>query len=95
MTAEDEALLRICLARHTPLANGPAMTLRTCLYTNTPDEHFIIDTLPGNEDVIVASPCSGHGYKFASVIGEILADLAIAGESRFDLAMFRMGRFAD
>jgi sarcosine oxidase len=93
-TAADEALLRVCLARYAPLANGPVMTLRTCLYTNTPDEHFIIDTLPGNEDVIVASPCSGHGYKFASVVGEILADLATTGASRFDLSMFRIGRFA-
>jgi sarcosine oxidase len=75
-TAEDEALLRVCLARYLPDANGPVMSLRACLYTNTPDEHFIIDTLPGNADVIVASPCSGHGYKFASVVGEIIADLA-------------------
>jgi sarcosine oxidase len=93
-TAEDEALLRLCLARYMPLANGPVMTLRTCLYTNTPDEHFIIDTLPGNDDVIVASPCSGHGYKFASVIGEILADLATTGRSALPLDMFRLGRFS-
>jgi len=92
-TAEDEALLRVCLARYLPQANGPVMTLRTCLYTNTPDEHFIIDALPGNQEVIVASPCSGHGYKFASVIGEILADLATTGKSRFDLSMFRLSRF--
>jgi sarcosine oxidase len=94
-TADDEALLRVCLARYAPLANGPVMALRTCLYTNAPDEHFIIDTLPGDENVIVASPCSGHGYKFASVVGEILADLAITGASRFDLSMFRIGRFAE
>jgi sarcosine oxidase len=93
-TAEDEALLRVCLARYMPDGNGPATRLARCLYTNTPDEHFILDSLPGNEDVIVASPCSGHGYKFASVIGEILADLATTGRSRFDLTMFKLGRFA-
>jgi sarcosine oxidase len=93
-TAEDEALLRVCLERYLPDANGPAVALSTCLYTNTPDERFIIDTLPGNPDVIVASPCSGHGYKFASVIGEILADLAISGQTRFDLGMFRLDRLA-
>jgi sarcosine oxidase len=93
-TAEDEALLRLCLARYAPDANGPTMALRTCLYTNTPDEHFIIDTLPGNEAAIVASPCSGHGYKFASVVGEILADMATGRKPAFDLAMFRLGRFA-
>jgi sarcosine oxidase len=92
-TREDEALLRICLARYTPEANGPVMSLRACLYTNAPDEHFIIDSLPGEAEVIVASPCSGHGYKFASVIGEIIADLATKGESAFDLSMFRLGRF--
>ena len=69
------------------------MALHTCLFTNTPDEHFIIDGLPGAEDVIVASPCSGHGFKFARVVGEILADLATTGQSRFDLSMFRIDRF--
>jgi sarcosine oxidase len=92
--ADDEALLRACLARYMPDANGPVVRMASCLYTNTPDEHFIIDSLPGNDDVIVASPCSGHGYKFASVVGEILADLATTGRSRFDLAMFSFGRFA-
>ena len=51
------------------------------------------DTLPGNDDVIVASPCSGHGFKFASVIGEILADLATGDRSAFALDMFRLSRF--
>jgi len=64
------------------------------MFTVTPDEHFIIDTMPGNDDVIVASPCSGHGYKFASVVGEILADLAVGGSSRFDLSTFSLSRFA-
>jgi sarcosine oxidase len=91
--ADDEALLRVCL-RYMPEADGPMVRAASCLYTNTPDEHFIIDTLPGNADVIVASPCSGHGYKFASVIGEILADLATTGSSRFDLSMFGFSRFA-
>jgi sarcosine oxidase len=93
VAGEDEEALRWCLRRYFPEANGPVMTLRACLFTVTPDEHFIIDTLPGNDDVIVASPCSGHGYKFASAVGEILADLATTGKSRFDLSMFRMTRF--
>ena len=93
VTAEDEAVLRRCIARYFPGANGPVMSLHSCMFTNTPDEHFIIDTLPGHPEVVVASPCSGHGYKFASVVGEIIADLATTGQSRFDLAMFRLGRF--
>ena len=93
VTSEDEAVLRRCISRYFPGADGPAMALHACMFTNTPDEHFIIDRLAANPDVLVASPCSGHGYKFASVVGEIIADLATAGESRFDLTMFRMDRF--
>jgi sarcosine oxidase len=89
----DEAVLRHCLTRYFPEADGPVMSLRTCMFTNTPDGHFIIDTLPGQPEIMVVSACSGHGYKFASVVGEIVADLATSGESRFDLSMFRLGRF--
>lgn len=93
ITPADEAVLRHCLTRYFPEADGPVMSLRTCIFTNTPDGHFIIDTVPDHPEVVVVSACSGHGYKFASVIGEIVADLATAGESRFDLSMFRLGRF--
>jgi hypothetical protein len=93
VTAEDEAVLRRCIARYFPDADGPVMALHACLFTNTPDEHFVIDALPGAEDVLVISACSGHGFKFCPVIGEIVADLVTAGRSRFDLSMFRLGRF--
>jgi sarcosine oxidase len=89
---EDEAVLRAPVRRYFPRADGPTMGLAACIFTNTSDEHFVIGTLPGHEQVIVASPCSGHGYKFSGVIGEILADLAISGESRFDLSLFRLTR---
>ena len=71
------------------------MALRTCMFTNTPDEHFILDVLPGHPQVVVASPCSGHGFKFASVIGEILADLAQSGETPHDIELLRLSRFAE
>ena len=58
-----------------------------------PDGDFILDRLPGAPAVIVASPCSGHGFKFAPVIGEILADLATAGATRHDISRFRLTRF--
>lgn len=89
----DEEILRAFVSRYTPAANGPTLALRTCIFTNSPDEHFIIDTLADDERVIVASPCSGHGYKFCSVIGEILADLAIDGATRHDISLFRLDRF--
>jgi sarcosine oxidase len=89
----DEDILRAFTSRYTPAADGATLALRTCLFTNSPDEHFIIDKLPDDERVIVASPCSGHGYKFCSVIGEILADLAIDGSTRHDISLFALDRF--
>lgn len=93
-TERDEALLREALRAYFPDADGPALTLKCCLFTNTLDEHFVVDHLPGVPQVIVASPCSGHGYKFASVMGEVLADLASDRTPAFDLSLFRLGRFA-
>lgn len=81
-----------CLARYIPDAGGMPLSLRGCMYTVTPDEHFVLDHLPGLPQVLVASPCSGHGFKFASAIGEIMADLAIDGRSRFDLSPFSLNR---
>lgn len=87
------ASIQACLSRYIPDAAGDPLTLKGCLYTVTPDEDFIIDHLPGHPQVVFASACSGHGYKFASAIGEVLADLAVTGKSRFDLSAFRLGRF--
>jgi sarcosine oxidase len=86
------ALIRGFAARHVPDAAGEPLTLGGCIYTNVADEHFVIDRLPGMEQAIIASPCSGHGYKFASVMGEILADLAMGARPAFDLSMFRLDR---
>jgi sarcosine oxidase len=91
--AEDEEALRAGIRAYLPDADGPTLSFKTCLFTNTPDEHFVIDRYPDVPQVIVASPCSGHGFKFASVIGEILADLAQDREPAFDLSMFRLDRF--
>ncbi len=76
-----------------PDADGPTLRLAACLFTNTPDEHFVIDTLPGDPEVVVASPCSGHGFKFASVIGEVLADLALGKAPGSDISRFQVNRF--
>ena len=56
-------------------------------------EEFIVDRLPDDPRVIIASPCSGHGFKFAPVIGEILADLATKGATSHDISRFRLSRF--
>ena len=76
-----------------PAANGPLRRSIVCLYASTPDLHFIIDTHPTVEGVAFASACSGHGFKFAPVIGEILADLAITGRTDRPIQPFRSSRF--
>lgn len=65
----------------------------TCLYTVTPDSRFIIDRHPDSERIVVASPCSGHGFKHSAAIGEALAELVLTGKSRLDLAPFSLARF--
>jgi sarcosine oxidase len=90
----DERLLRDFAERYFPDGCGPTMDLQTCMFTNTPDNHFVIDVHPDYEQVSFASPCSGHGYKFASVIGEVMADLAETGITRHDISLFRLDRLA-
>jgi sarcosine oxidase len=92
-TAEDEAVIRAAIAEHLPAADGPLIAAKSCLYTMTPDGHFILDRLPQSPAIIIASPCSGHGFKFASVIGEIVADLVERGTTPHDISRFRLGRF--
>jgi sarcosine oxidase len=75
------------------LANGTLVQTATCKYTLTPDHHFVIGLHPDYANVTIASPCSGHGFKFASVIGEILADLAIDGATRHPIDLFDPKRF--
>ncbi len=89
----DEELLRDFGERYFPQGSGPTMALRACMFTNTPDEHFILDHHPAHRQVVLASPCSGHGYKFCSVVGEILADLATGdGVTRHDIGFLRLAR---
>jgi sarcosine oxidase len=64
----------------------------TCRYTMTPGEHFILDVHPEHRNIVVASPCSGHGFKFAPALGQILGDLATAGETSFDISRFQLDR---
>ena len=73
-----------------PLAEAAIDATETCLYTVTPDDHFRLGFLPARNDVIVASPCSGHGFKFSCLICSILADLAIQGQTATDIAPWRL-----
>ena len=93
-TAGDDEVerLRAILDRCLPGAAGPCVDRAVCMYTNTPDEHFRLGPHPEHPQVLVASCCSGHGFKFASAIGEALADLAEGKPPSVDLGLFAITR---
>ncbi len=91
----EVTVVRDLLAKYIPDANGPLRSATVCLYTNSPDENFILDTHPEHPAVFIASPCSGHGFKFSIAIGELIADDLMGEKPRFDLTPFRIGRFAE
>ncbi len=88
VTPEEVEDMRAVVRRFLPAADGVLRSTAVCLYTNTPDEHFWIDRHPRCPQVLIASPCSGHGFKFSPVIGEILADLVQGKRPQFDLSPF-------
>ena len=93
VTEADLRPLRSALHDVLPdLSRSPVRDSTTCIFTNTPDHDFVIDFHPEHSNVLISSPCSGHGFKFASAIGELQADLVTTGSSRFDLTPFRLER---
>jgi sarcosine oxidase len=90
--SEDEKLIVDFLHRFMPNAYDYTITMKTCRYTNSKDEHFILDQLPGYDNVYVASGCSGHAFKFSSVIGEIMADLSMQGKSQLPIDFLSAAR---
>jgi sarcosine oxidase len=96
-TAEDEADFRPVLQRYIPDADGPLLSMAICMYTNTPDSHFVIDAHPNavNRNMTIACGFSGHGFKFASVVGEVLADLALTGRTAHPIEFLGLTRFRD
>ncbi|MCK6455116.1 MAG: N-methyl-L-tryptophan oxidase [Phycisphaerae bacterium] len=93
VSTADEEDVRSYVRRYVPVADGRLLEAKVCLYTNTPDAHFVIGSLPGQEQVLVVSACSGHGFKFSAVVGEMVADLVMDGRTRFEVGMFSPGRF--
>jgi sarcosine oxidase len=77
ITEQEDANARALLGRFLPDAAGELRDRAVCLYTNTSDEHFVIDHHPAHPEVVIASPCSGHGFKFATAIGEMVAKLTV------------------
>ncbi len=91
--ASDEDVFRPALRRLVPDADGPLLSIQTCLYTNSPDGHFIIDRHPNHPRVLMACGFSGHGFKFAAVVGEALADMAVEGETELPIGFLGLSRF--
>jgi sarcosine oxidase len=91
--AEVEAM-RAFVAPRMPDLPGTFLRAATCMYTNTPDEHFVIARHPAHDQVVVACGFSGHGFKFVPVVGEIVADLVADGQTAHPIALFDPARFA-
>jgi sarcosine oxidase len=91
---QDESPVREFIRQHLPAADGPRQDASVCIYTLTPDRHFVIDRLPEHENVAVACGFSGHGFKFAPVVGEMLADL-VDDRAERGPQLFQLARFAN
>jgi sarcosine oxidase len=92
VTPEDETPVRAFVRAHLPAVDGPRRDASVCLYTLTPDRHFLLDLHPESPRVVLAAGFSGHGFKFAPVVGEILADLTEHGRTSWPIELFRLGR---
>jgi len=92
---EEKAYLGTVLKRYVPAADGDPYRTTTCIYTRAPDGHFVLGLHPRHPQIVIASPCSGHGFKFASVFGEVLADLATKQTTDKPIDLFRPGRFME
>lgn len=90
----EQSRVEAVLAAHLPGALGPLIASATCLYTMSPDGHFILGLHPGDPRVAIAAGFSGHGFKFASVVGDILADLALGGRTDHPIGFLAPTRFA-
>lgn len=91
---QDIDPLRRAAAKYMRGVSGEVVRTLTCMYTNTPDHHFVLDFSPEDGRMVVVSACSGHGFKFAPVIGDIAADLVCDGGTKRDISHFSGARFA-
>ena len=89
---EDESTLREGIGAYFPKANGRTLKARACMFTLTPDEHFILDRIPGEGDVFVAAGFSGHGFKFCSMVGRLMAEFCLEATPSWDIGRFRLAR---
>jgi glycine/D-amino acid oxidase-like deaminating enzyme len=93
LDADDLARVEGFLMQYLPGVGRPMQRRSVCFYTMSPDEHFIVDRHPRHEGVFFAAGLSGHGFKFTSVLGDVLADLALEGRTRLPIGFLSLGRF--
>lgn len=91
----EEQEIRGMLEEWMPGAGHRALDASVCLYTNTPDHHFVVDRHPSHENIVLVSACSGHGFKFAPALAEVTADLALEGTAAFDVSAFSAARLLE
>ncbi|HEY3166014.1 MAG TPA: N-methyl-L-tryptophan oxidase [Candidatus Binatia bacterium] len=94
-TEEEQSMCKDYVQGRLPGISDRCGTAASCLYTTTPDSNFVIDVHPDNDRIMIASPCSGHGFKHSAAIGEALAEQVIDGKSTIDISSFSMKRFND
>jgi sarcosine oxidase len=92
---EEQSMYKDYVQGRLPGISDRCGTAASCLYTTTPDSNFVIDVHPDNDRIIIASPCSGHGFKHSAAIGEALAEQVIDSNSTIDMSSFSMKRFKD
>lgn len=80
VTHADESALRACMQQYFPSADGKLSHSSVCMFTNTPDGHFVVDRHPRHSQIILCSACSGHGFKMSSGIGRHIASMVVDGE---------------
>jgi sarcosine oxidase len=90
---EEQSIYKDYVQGRLPGISNRCVSAASCLYTTTPDSNFVIDIHPDNDRIIIASPCSGHGFKHSAAIGELLAEQVIDGRSKIDISSFSMTRF--
>ncbi len=95
VTEEDSAPVEAFVARRLPKLGRTPIASTTCLYSNTPDLNFVVGSHPEDMRIMVVSACSGHGFKFASVLGEVVADLVAGGRTPYDVSFLGVNRFLE
>jgi sarcosine oxidase len=92
---EEQAMYEDYVEGRLPGISERCAAAASCFYTVSPDSNFVIDVHPDNDRIIIASPCSGHGFKHSAALGEALAEQVIDGKSKIDLSSFSLKRFND